>query len=64
MQIAAPTDSNMSTNMPGHMGSRFNTNKNFGCENFTCHLHILKEHHSMKCSEVLYLVWAVTSSNI
>jgi len=65
MEIAVPPDSNlMSINLPGQMGSGLNTKQNFGCENFTCHLHILKEHHSMKCSEVLYLVWAVTCSNI
>jgi len=54
----------MSINMHGQMGSGFSTKQNFGCENLTCHLHILKEHHSMKCSKVLYLVWAVTCSNI
>jgi hypothetical protein len=65
MQNAAPPDSNiMSINMPGQMGSDFNTKQNFGCENFTRHLYILKEHHSMKCSKVLYLVWAVTYSSI
>jgi hypothetical protein len=65
MQIAAPPDSNiMSIDRPGQMGSGFNTKKNFGYENFTCHLHILKEQHSMKHSEVLYIAWAVTCSNI